>query len=55
MNKTFDCVDMKNDLQQKLYKEINPENAKDYIKKSKESINNSSWINEVKKKVAAVK
>ena len=48
ITKTFDCVNMKNELQKKLYSDINPKNIKDYIKKLNESIQNSKWINEIK-------
>lgn len=49
ITKTFDCVNLKNELQEKLYNDLEPENVKDYIEKLKESINSSKWINEIKK------
>ena len=50
ITKTFDCIKMKNELQNKLYENINPKNTIDYINKLKVSINNSQWINEFKQK-----
>ena len=44
MNKSFDCVSLKNELQEKLYNEINVSTEEEYIKELKKSIDNSKWI-----------
>lgn len=51
ITKTFDCVDMKNKIQEKLYNELQPKDSKDYIHKLKHSIENSDWIKK-KKQIA---
>ena len=47
MNKTFDCVSLKNELQEKLFNEINAPTEEEYIKKLKKSIDNSKWIKSI--------
>jgi len=51
--KTVNCVELKNTLQKKLYNSMNPHNTKDYIKKLKDSIDSSKWINEIKKRATS--
>lgn len=45
MNKSIDCLELKNKLQKQLFNEINVSSAKEYINKLKNSINKSEWIN----------
>ena len=51
MNKTFDCIKMKNDLQENLYKAINPKDFDDYFTKLKLRIKNNRLYQELKTKV----
>ena len=47
MSKSFDCVLLKNELQEKLYNEINASTEKEYINELKKSIDNSKWIKSI--------
>jgi hypothetical protein len=51
MNKQFDCVKMKNELQVNLYKEINPKNFDEYYSKLNERIRKSSLYKEMKHRI----
>ena len=51
MNKTFDCVKMKNDLQENLYNSINPIDFNDYVNKLKYRIKTNKLYQELKSKV----
>jgi len=48
--KTFDCVNLKNEIQEKLFNNLNSKDAKDYFEKLKKSINESIWIKDIIKK-----
>ena len=41
MNKKFDCVKMKNDIQQKIFNELKPKDIKEYVEKINNSLNDS--------------
>ena len=49
MNKKFDCVKLKIELQEKLYQKINPKNIDDYFEKLKISVEKNMLYNELKK------
>ena len=49
--KTFDCVKMKNDLQENLYNSINPIDFNDYVNKLKYRIKTNKLYQELKSKV----
>ncbi len=51
MNKTFDCVKMKNELQKNLYHSINPIDFNDYVNKLKCRIKTNKLYQELKSKV----
>lgn len=47
MNKSFDCVSLKEELQEKLYNEINASSEKEYINKLKKLIESSKWVKSI--------
>jgi hypothetical protein len=49
MNKKFDCVEMKNQLQEKLYNKIEPKNIKDYFDKLNKYKKEDNFYKELKK------
>jgi transcription antitermination factor NusA-like protein len=51
MNKKIDCVKMKNDLQERLYKEINPVDFDDYYEKVKEKTKHNKLYTDLKNKL----
>ena len=45
INKIFDCVKMKNEIQEKIYNEISPKTSKEYFEKLiKRTSNNPLWL-----------
>jgi len=50
MIKTFDCIELKNYLQKKLYEELKPEDLKDYCEKMKEKRQKSNLFKDLQKK-----
>jgi len=50
MNKKFDCVKMKNEIQQKIFDEIKPKNIKEYVEKINKSLNTSELFIRLSKK-----
>ena len=49
MNKKFDCIKMKHELQEILYNKINPKNINDYFVKLNILSQNNELNNELKK------
>jgi len=49
MNKNFDCVKLKNDLQEKLYNKYMPKDIYDYFEKMKKSLKTNILYKEYKK------
>jgi hypothetical protein len=51
MIKTFDCVELKNELQKKIYEEIKPENLEEYCRKIKVRRKNNELFQYLKDKI----
>ncbi len=51
MNKNFDCVKMKNDLQEILYNKLNPVDFNDYYEKMNTRIKNNKFYKKLKNKL----
>ncbi|MBI5214324.1 MAG: hypothetical protein HY960_01065 [Ignavibacteriae bacterium] len=50
MNKSLDCVEMKNTIQEELYKKLNASQPEEYFIKLRQYLSSSDFVKEIREK-----